>query len=415
MGILILGRLLQGLGGGGLDVLGEIIVTDITTLKERPLYLGLFALPMAGGGIFGPMIGAIFSQYASWRWIGWVNLPLIAVALPLSFFFLRLRPINTTFGERLRMLDWIGIFLFATGSTLVALPMSWAGSMYPWSSWKTLVPLIIGAITLVGFVFYETKPVEPVFPRRIFGNITANATLLGSFIHGAILYSVVLYAPLFFQAVYLESPFKASVSILPVSSTIVGFSVIAAVGVEFVRKYRVGIIASWIMIATGCGLWALWQRSSSLALKSGLQVVAGLGIGNLFSLLVIPMQACVSNVDDAGLAVGILVSFRLFGGLIGLAICATIFNNIFEHRISDLGDLVGADVREAISFIPALKASHLESSVLESIIDAYRESMMSIFLFLSGLGVVGFISSLFTKELTIESEDLGRQHLEAPS
>ena len=94
MRVLVVGRLLQGLGGGGLDVLSEVILVDMTTLKERPLYLGLFALPMAGGGICGPIIGAAFSEFVHWRWIGWVNLPLVAVGVVLAFFFMHLRYVS---------------------------------------------------------------------------------------------------------------------------------------------------------------------------------------------------------------------------------------------------------------------------------------------------------------------------------
>ena len=75
MAVLILGRVLQGLGGGGLDVLQEIILADMTTLKERSLYLGLITLPLAVGTILGPVVGALFSEFVSWRWIGWSELP----------------------------------------------------------------------------------------------------------------------------------------------------------------------------------------------------------------------------------------------------------------------------------------------------------------------------------------------------
>ncbi|POR38495.1 Uncharacterized protein TPAR_01304 [Tolypocladium paradoxum] len=78
----ISGRVLQGLGGGGLDVLGEIIVADMTTLKDRSIYLGIMAVPTAAGSILEPSVGALFCQFASWRWIGWVNLPCLGVAYP---------------------------------------------------------------------------------------------------------------------------------------------------------------------------------------------------------------------------------------------------------------------------------------------------------------------------------------------
>lgn len=108
---LIAGRAIQGLGGGGLDVLQEMIVVDMTTLKERPLYLALMAIPTATGSIVGPVVGALLSEYVSWRWIGWINLPFLGVASVLAFIFLRLRPIDSDFASKMRSLDWLAMFL----------------------------------------------------------------------------------------------------------------------------------------------------------------------------------------------------------------------------------------------------------------------------------------------------------------
>ncbi|KAF7513293.1 hypothetical protein GJ744_009714 [Endocarpon pusillum] len=398
MPVLLGGRILQGLGGGGLDVLAEVILADLTTLKERPLYLGLFALPMAGGGICGPVIGAALSEFVHWRWIGWINLPISAVGFGLNFFFLRLRPIDQSFRSKLRRLDWMGMLLFAVGSTTFSLPLSWAGSMYPWSSWRTIVPLIFGAIIIVSFGIYEARPVEPIFPYRLFQNITAVTTIIGATIHGIILYSIMLYAPLFFQAVMLQAPFKSAISVLPASVSIIVFSIFSAIAVEVLRRYRWVVISSWVFSAVGIGI----------------------GVGTHFTVLTIPMQASLARVDDMGLAAGIIVCFRLFGALIGLAICASVFNNIFEQQIQPLRPLppsiaVLEDAREAIGFIPALRLVALEPVRLEQITEVYRSSLKAVFLTLSGFGVVGFLTSLFTKELTLESEELGRQQLERPS
>ncbi|RYO74664.1 hypothetical protein DL764_010768 [Monosporascus ibericus] len=115
------GRMLQGLGGGGLNVLGEIIVTDMTTLQERSLYLGLMALPVTAGSILGPTVGALLSDFATWRWIGWVNLPLLGLAFPLVLFFLNLRALNASLLEKLKRLDWVASSL----AMLSGLPILW--------------------------------------------------------------------------------------------------------------------------------------------------------------------------------------------------------------------------------------------------------------------------------------------------
>ena len=417
MPIVILGRVLQGLGGGGLDVLTEVIVTDITTLKERPLWVGLMAIPMATGIIFGPIMGALFSEYADWRWIGWINLPLIAICVVLAIFFLRLKSIEQSLWSRLMRLDWVGMLLFGMGSTAFALPLSWAGAMYRWSSWKTLVPLIIGAVLLVVFVFYEARPEEPVFPYRIFRSRTAKVTLATGFIHGMISYPLMLYIPLFLQAVLLEDPLQSAVSMLPICVMVVAFSGISAGAVEYLRKYRWEIWLAWLCIAVGTGLFSLWDAHTSLAARTSFQVIAGIGLGTLFTVPVIPMQASAPSVSDQGLSVGILVSFRLFGALLGLAVGATTFSSVFANAIAGVGPLpesvaILEDSSQAVGFIPYLKDVDLPPEILEAIREAYKQAMQSIWYFMAALGGVGFISSLWVEELTLETEELGRQHLE---
>ncbi|KAI3141819.1 hypothetical protein DTO012A7_5036 [Penicillium roqueforti] len=291
MAVLIVGRVLQGLGGGGLDVLSEVIVADITTLQERAVYIGLLSLPMATGCIAGPILGAVF----------------IGIALFLAIFFMRLRPIDQSLRSQLGRIDWLGMLLFTAGCVLFALPLSWAGNMYTWGSFRTIVPLIIGVLILVGFAFYEGYQTDAVFRYR---SRTAQMSLLGSFIHGFI-------------------------SILPFCCVVFVFTGIAAFAVDFFRRYIWEIWAGWVFLAVGCGIFSLWDRSSSVAMTAGFQVIAGIGIGTIFSVPPIPMQASAAP-DDQGLAMGIMVAFRLFGALIGLAVDATTFSSVFANRISGI-------------------------------------------------------------------------------
>ncbi|KAK5993203.1 MFS transporter L2 [Cladobotryum mycophilum] len=414
--VVILGRAVQGLGCGGIDVLNEVIIADITTLKERAFYIGLISVPMALGTVLGPILGAVFSDYATWRWIGWINLPLIGVCLPLTIFFLRLKPMTDTFREQLARVDWLGMGLFTVGSVLFTLPLSWAGTMYPWGSWRTIVPLVIGVLVLGVFVWYESKPAEPMFPYRIFRNRTAAATLVGSFIHGMVLYTLIAYVPLFFQAIFLEAPLQSAISLIPFFAVLMAFTGIAAMGVEWTRRYVWSIWAGWLMLAVGVGLFSLWGTYKNLAESAGFQVIAAIGIGSLFTVLPIPMQASAERNEDQGLAVGILVAFRLFGALIGLAIAASAFNNQFVTAIASLGALPGApglaNSKDALGFIPALKHLDLPPRTLHSIQEAYAHAFRAVFYILAAFGVVGFLTSLFTRELTIESEEKGRQAFE---
>lgn len=421
MAVIILGRVLQGLGGGGLDVLSEVIVADITTLKERPLYVGLLAVPMAVGCILGPVLGALFSELADWRWIGWINLPLVALAAALSTLFLRLKPIEQSFKTRLSQIDWIGIVLFSVGCILFSLPLSWAGVMYAWSSWRTLLPLLIGMAVFVLFGIYEGRVEQAVFPYRIFKSRTAQVTLIGGFIHGMVLYTLLLYLPLYFQAVYLEAPLQSAVSVLPFCCFVMVFTGIAAYAVELLRHYRWEIWLGWILLAVGTGLFALWDSNgtagSTRAATAGFQAIAGIGIGTIFTVPAISMQASAPTVEDQGLAIGILVSFRLFGALVGLAIGSTTFNSMFSRAIADLGPLPEAiaalnDPNEAVAFIPMLRDVNLPTALVDSVRDCYAAAMQDIWLILAGFGALGFLTSLFIESLNLETEEVGRQHYE---
>lgn len=185
MAIVILGRTVQGLGCRGRDVLNEIIVADIATLKGRAFYLGPTGISIAVGMLLGPILGALLSQYV-WRWIGYINLPLNFAGFLLAVFCLRLRPLEGSFLSKVRRLDLAGMGLFTIECALFVLPLSWAESMYAWGSWRTVLPLIIGILILILFVLHERKPANPVLPYRLFESVTAVITLLGAFIHGAV-------------------------------------------------------------------------------------------------------------------------------------------------------------------------------------------------------------------------------------
>lgn len=344
----------------------------------------------------------------------------MALAAPLSYFFIRLKPLENSFLSKLRQLDWIGILLFGIGSILFALPLSWAGALYSWGSWRTLVPLIIGILILVGFAAYEKRPSQPVYPHRIFGNITAQVTLLGAFLHGAVLYAALLYLPLYFEAIFLHTPLQAAVTVIPFCVFVVVFSGGAAFAVEASRRYRWEIWVGWVAVAVGMGLMTLWDHRTSTAEATGYQVLAGIGVGIVFTVPTIAMQASAPSVDDQGLAIGVLVSFRLFGGLVGLACAASAFSSTFEGAIATIAlpDTLAIlrDSANAVGYIPHLRElavpGDVPQAVMDGIIYAYEDSLRVIWYILAAFATVGGISSVFLKELSLESEETGRQNWE---
>ena len=418
MGAVIAGRVLMGLGGGGMEVLSEVIVTDMSTLKERPTWGLLLSIPVAIGSILGPIVGALCSGNDSWRWLGWHNLPFVAVTLFCAYFFLKLKPTEESLGDKLRRLDWFGMALFALGAVLSTLSLSWASTIYSWKSWEILVPFLLGIAALIGFAVWEKRPAYPCMPHRIFGNITAQVTLIGSFSQGAVVYAALAYLPVYFQAVPRVTPMLAAILLLPICIAEVVSGGFVTLLVNRTRKYRLVTCVGWGFLAVGMGVTSLWNRNTSLAMMIGSQIITGFGQGTLFISSTMAMQASAPTVDDQGLAAGTLVSFRLFGGLVGTACGATAFSSTYGQSISKVYGLSGAmaflrDPAKAIEIVSDLKDLALPKELLHQITDAYTASFKTVWLVLAGFAAAGGLASLAMKEPSIESEEVGRQTWEA--
>ncbi|RYP30533.1 hypothetical protein DL767_006210 [Monosporascus sp. MG133] len=230
MNVLVVGRLLQGLGAGGLDVLQMVILSDISSLRECPFWLGLESPPVAAGSIVGPLLGALYAEHVGWRWIGWVNLPVIGAALMLAVLFLRLRSLGVALRARLRRVDRTGIALFCPRRNLRLFARR--------------------ARTCPG----------PMLPYRVLAGpnaVTARATLWCSAVQGLVLYILSTYTPLFFEAVYLETPLAAAVALLPMAISSVAFEAAAAAVpaiIGLTARYRIILMLGWVLATVFIGL-----------------------------------------------------------------------------------------------------------------------------------------------------------------
>jgi Fungal trichothecene efflux pump (TRI12) len=141
------------------------------------------------------------------RWIFYLNLPLTGAGFVMITLFLKLNFLVGSFGEKLRRFDWIGGILFVASTTSIMIPVTWGGVSYPWDSWHTLVPLILGIAGIVCFGFYERYfAIEPMMPPTIFANWSLRITYFTTVIHGMILWSLLYYIPLYYEAVKGYSP-----------------------------------------------------------------------------------------------------------------------------------------------------------------------------------------------------------------
>ncbi|KAL7940019.1 major facilitator superfamily domain-containing protein [Trichoderma barbatum] len=420
MSIIVAGRLIQGLGAGGLDVLQTIILCDVTTLKERPRWMGAITVANAVGAVTGPFIGGVFAERIGWPWLGWINLVTAGITGVLSFFFLHLTPIEGDIKDKMRKLDWSGFALFTVIAIAVALPLSWANTLYAWGSWQTLVPLVIGLLLLIPFWFIEKRATVPMIPYQIFDNVSIITGILSAFLYGSLLNPIVLYLPLFFQAVYLESPLEAAKSILPICCLLVAMSFIASMLIDWSRKYRIVLWAGWFLTTIFLGLYYTIGVNTSKAHAYAFQAILGAGLGTSLVATLITVLASVKRVDDEGLAAGMVVSVRFVGSLLGLAICSTVFSSVFHKGFSSLKDLpeqltVLEDSSQAVSFIPRLRVISVSEDIMHAVAGAYEDAFQTIWVVLAAFSGLAALLSVLTRENSLEKDDVGRQGFQAPS
>jgi hypothetical protein len=415
---LIAGRTIQGVGAGGIDALTEIILTDITTLQERPKYLGLLGLVWGSGSVIGPFVGGVFAQHLTWRWIAWINGPFILVAIVLVPIFLTLATDDSSLLAKTKRVDWIGITLLFAALTAIVVPMTWAGQLYPWKDVRTILPIIFGVILFFVFTFYEQRAREPILKPTLFMFRTSTMAFFGSFIHGIVLWSLIFYLPLYFEAVILQQPLQAVRSMIPLILTVSPMAIVSALIVEWSRRYGWLNRAAWIALVAGLSSLTILGVGTSKAIYSGLQIPVGVGAGILYTGLALGVQASM-NVDDVGVATGYFVFFRNLGSVFGVAIGSSVFANSFDNHNHDIKRRFSPLLPEltsgnAIAFIPSIRTLDIPAGLKFEVLGVYVKSCRMVWIVMTCIGAFGLVSSLLMKECTIESEDVGNQALVSP-
>lgn len=186
MQMLIVGRAIQGAGGGGLICMVSVAISDLFSVRERSLWLGFCEGVWALSGAVGPLLGGAFAEKASWRWCFWCNLPIAGTAFILIFFFLNVHNPKTPVYEGIKAIDWFGCISIVGIVVMLLLGLDLGGAVYPWGSAKVICLLVFGALMILVFIYSERKLAKyPVIPLSLFGSKNV-ATLIVTFFHGLV-------------------------------------------------------------------------------------------------------------------------------------------------------------------------------------------------------------------------------------
>ncbi|KAJ7745413.1 MFS amino acid permease [Mycena maculata] len=397
---LILARALQGIGGGGIQQMVQIVIGDIVPLSERGTY-GSFVGAMWGiAGVVGPLVGGALTEHVSWRWCFWINLPTGGLAGALLFFFLHLNPHHgKTLMEHIREFDFGGLFLFVGG--VVCLLLGFNFSQNGWGKPATVALLVVGFVTIVvGVLFENWTSRAPIVPPRLFKTRTTGLIFLMTFLHGFAFFCAAFYLPLYFQ-ILGASATKSGILIIPFSLLSSVTSAIGGYSVSRIGDYRPTMWISFAVMAIGYGLMIMLDERTSLALQIIYPTIAGIGLGGLFLPLLIGLQAAMP-VKDMATSSTTFGLFRLLGSTIGISVGQAIWSGVLRGRLAKISgvtlDLSGAALADSVRAIQNIEPD----SVRQQVLHAYTKGVSAIWLVNTPIICVCFVAALFLKKYTLQ-------------
>jgi EmrB/QacA subfamily drug resistance transporter len=410
--MLIISRTVQGIGGGMLISLVQVIISDVVSLRDRGTYSSVIGGVWTISSIAGPLMGGVFADKVSWRWAFWINLPIGAVSLLIILFFLRLpgetflgtlknKEDGAQFSNKLRSIDYLGATLFILATAGILLATSWGGSMFAWNS-----PVIIAVYSSAGFLMVVFFVVEvwvasdPIIPPHLFKVRNVSVILAHSFFVGMAMYAMVFYIPTYFQIVHGNTAMMSGLQLLPLLISTIIFSLACGVFITKTGSYRLFVILGAALITTGGGLISTWNLKSNRGHEIGYMVIVGAGLGFTLQASLIAVQAAV-KFRDMAVATSLVGFIRSVGGIIGLGVAGALFNNriqtllvraLAESATPQLLDMLMQDPR-AVTRLPL--------SVQPKVMDAYCQALDLIFFFCIPCGGLAFLIALGTKHHTI--------------
>ena len=340
--VMIAGRAVQGLGGGGLMSLALAVIGDVIPPRERGRYQGMFAAVFGVSSVAGPLLGGLFTDHLGWEWIFFINLPIGIAALVITSFALKLHHV-----PRNASVDYLGAATIVGSVTSLILYLSWAGPDKGWTS-STGIFLLVLMVVLAGlFVLVESRAKEPILPLELFKHWTFDSNILFAMIMGVGMFGGLIYMPIYLQAVQGMTATQSGLAMLPMvvgmfTTSIGGGQIMSRTG-----RYK------WMPITGALVVGLALYGFSHLAVDTPYWSIAlimfafGFGLGLTMQVVVTAVQNSVER-KHMGVATASVAFFRSMGGAIGTALFGAILNTRLTHHLAEVvpaqaqGQLAGA-------------------------------------------------------------------------
>jgi EmrB/QacA subfamily drug resistance transporter len=316
--MLILGRGLQGIGGGGIVPLTQSIIADAVPPRERGYYQAYTGAVWIIAGAVGPVLGGVIAEHLHWSMIFWLNVPLGLAAAMLSHRQLKLVPVH----ERAHKIDLTGAALMMAAAITLLLALTWGGTRYPWLSQQILF-LFVAALVLTGvFIWWMLRAPEPFLPIAVLNNPVMRAGCLASACAQGVAIALTIFVPLYYEMVHGLSASDSGLALIPIVIMTTPGSYLSGRCMLYLDHYKWAPILMLSIAAVAVGLLAIYPLLPvwAVAIITGL---VGMGTGSSYPTVTVSIQNAVPH-RQIGIAMGAMNFFRALASAFVVAVMGAI-------------------------------------------------------------------------------------------
>ena len=310
---LVLARVLQGIGAGGMISVSQAIIGDIIPPRERGRYQGYFSGMYALASVAGPVLGGLMTEYLSWRWVFLINLPLGAGA----WYVARRTLVGLPVPQRKPIIDYLGTVLMIIGLTAMLLGITQIGQGHHWRDPQVLGLLACGLVALTLFVWHERRAREPLLPMHLFTNRSAVLCWCTVFFTSFQAISLTVLMPLRYQTVTGGGADSAALHLLPLAMGLPIGAYSAGRMTSITGRYK-PMILSGALLSPLAILGMAFSAPQAVLMTGAFMLLCGIAAGLQFPTSLVGSQNSVEQ-RDIGVATSTTNLFRSLGGAVGVA------------------------------------------------------------------------------------------------
>lgn len=393
MGMLVGARALQGIGGGAITVTAAALIGEVIPLRDRGRYQGMLGAVFGVTTVIGPLLGGYVTDYLTWRWAFWINLPISVVVLIVAGV-----AIPALVGRAKPTIDYAGIVLVGLGATGLTLATSWGGNRYAWGS-PAIIGLFAGAVVALAlFVWVESRVAAPILPTRLFADPVFAVCCVLAFVVGFAMLGALTFLPTFMQYVDGVSATTSGLRTLPMVVGMLVTSTGSGALVGRTGRYKIFPVVGTALMTLAFALMSQMDAATPALVQSLYLLLLGAGIGLSMQVLVLVVQN-ISSFADLGVATSGVTFFRTIGSSFGAAVFGSLFVNFLDGRLASALGTAGLPAEAAAS----PEAVHrLAPQQAAPIVAAYAESLGQVFLWAAPVALLGFVLALSLREVPLK-------------